>query len=430
MSLVLAAFLSVSVLLGTRRRPPPPPSPSLSLSSFELPQVLLAQSLGYLELCDIDAARLVCRAWARVQAQCPKVTCRRDNHVALSQNPKAIRHLVLDAWKEKNLDLSALGNLETLRIEPQGPVEVLLPPNFEGRVILDQHAFRDELKFLITPEIARVLHSVSWLYGSSADLERLLSLPCLASLTLLRAEDLSPQVIADCRLQQLVLVDCRTKLDFLDQLPCLTALGLVERERFDRLLPSDVPVGTRKRIERMDVRHFMQVSHNDLELEQYPRLRCLWLHSDFDVEDAPRAPQSMLSLETLELDAAEWTAFAPGLRLDRLRELVLRRYWREALDDFSGLELQKLKLSGVITRPSNLLRIRARLPVSLLVLELRDLTWVPESGTRAHTVSFAAEDFRSMSCREQARVRAAVLNLYLVPGTGYFIRPYLASSFS
>jgi hypothetical protein len=357
----------------------------------------------------------------------------------------------------------------TLRDPPR---KINLRLDFQAQVSLSQTGYRETLDIAL---LAPFLHSVAWNYSpdSAHVLNRLLGLPNLKDLTLIEANGVRPVASPACGLERLVLVDCSssTSLGFLDNLPRLRSLGLHERYHSGGLLPSDVPKSARRRIERLDVRHHYLAWRESgagtvtTFKFDYPNLRWLRLESPDPLALAghPEGPilnllvreiECLSGLETLqlcailpalpiplgvsslELDCGAWTSYpCPFLRLPSLpllRDLVLRNFPRGYdVVDFRLPGLEKLKLVGQdLVGQDTRHRVRLAFLPSLRVLELEDLTWVPETRhDRLHTLYMASDLYRLLFLDEQLSLKAAVANFYLTIDTGIQDRLFFTDAF-
>lgn len=417
-----------------------PPAPSPCCGPFTLiSKPLLETSLGWLEVRDILAARTVCRAWSCAQACCP--VCLTDLPCVRAET---VRDLRLD--RPRNVDLSRFKNLERLSLfEPDGVL--VCPKNFRAQV----HIFCLKTSLEFSP-LTQHLHTLEYTHWSTShvqnSLTEMLTLPRLTRLVLHKARGLAgTRASPTSRLQELVLVDCACEgisLAFMDDLPQLSSLGLVQKDRPIGVLPTDVPERTRARIQRLEIQSWYLVWYrvrdevHVVSLAGYSSLRWLHVSSKEVVISKPVAHlvceiQQLTGLETLRIDAnlpcLDWLgAGLTSLDLahdqwchlseipERLCELSLRDHVGGLTELTRCLFLRKVRLvrSSHIWKETGV-RFLVCLPPGLELLELAGLR--PCCEIQVPTLYIDSASFKLLDANEQARLKAGVANLYVRDST-------------
>jgi hypothetical protein len=281
-----------------------------------------------------------------------------------------------------------------------------------------------------------------------------LRLPRLQKLTLRQAGGAIPRAGAGCPLQQLVFVDCwHLDLAFMDTLSRLRSVGIWRQDLGIGVLPWNIPLLSRSRIEQLDLRLdnlCPRQEYDDipqaLSIQGFESLRWLLLQATtrspycylltHDVQQLPALETLKLGsnapnicypgpLTSLEIDHEHWASSFHNARA--LRELILHNYVGQGLpmDLTRCCALQKLR---VVAGPRCISPFRAVLPKALRCLELVGLA--PVEHLTVPTLYLELWCFLLMTPLQQERLKANVANLYTIDGLRGSDGPFASSFFT
>lgn len=421
-----------------------------------LPGDLLEAALGHLDVDDITGARVTCQSWHARRARGPVLLHPLSVSFAPVQRTvhwSALQHvrLFLSGSLPAALDLRDLEQLRTLYLEEPWSLQSLLCSSRARVHVVALQRLRGDL----AQQWLEVVHELDWKYqAGSTLLSRVLRLPRLEKLTLRQAGSAIPTAGAGCPLQQLVFVDCwNLDLEFMDTLSCLKSVGIWRQNLGIGVLPWNIPLLSRSRIEQLDLRLdnlCPRPAYGDipqgLSIQGFESLRWLLLQATTRSQyyfPLTHDVQQLAALETLklrlnapnicypgpltslEIDHEHWASSFHNARA--LRELVLHNYVGQGLpmDLTRCSALQKLR---VVAGPRCISPFRAVLPTALRCLELVGLA--PVDHLTVPTLYLELWCFLLMTPPQQERLKANVANLYTVERLRGNDRPFASSFFS